>query len=132
MRAITIFGQRSFSTTDSSLKTDFQRHWFSRLCCTLAIMIAAAVPSFSQSLPPDTADDQMGIQSFQSYHGGDIDSVGLSNGTLTLHFPFLSYSQRGKLSLSFNLFYNNQPQHYSEFCVPNANPKNCFNEWGYT
>ena len=82
--------------------------------------------AFSQSYPPTMADDQAGEQAYMSYHGGDIDSVGLTNGTLSLNFPFLSYPQRGKLHLSFNLIYHNGPQHQGQFCVT-ANGKQICN-----
>ena len=71
----------------------------------------------------------MGEQAYQSYHGGDIDSVSLTNGTLSLNFPFLSYPQRGKLNLSFNLMYNNQAQHQGQLCLPA--PAGCKWMWGY-
>ena len=29
----------------------------------------------AQTLPPTTSDDQQGMQPYQSYHGGDIDST---------------------------------------------------------
>src|SRR5579864_6968872 len=84
----------------------------------------------AQSLPPVTSDDQMGEQAYQSYHGGDIDSVSLTTGTLTLNTAFLSYPQRGKLQLDFNLMYNNQPQHQGELCTTPPNSK-CIWMWGY-
>jgi hypothetical protein len=65
-----------------------------------------------QSLPAPTSSAFTGEQPYQSYHGGDIDSINLSNGRLALNFPLLSYPQRGSLHLSFNLMYNNEPQHY--------------------
>jgi hypothetical protein len=38
----------------------------------------------AQTLPPATSDDQMGEQAYQSYHGGDIDSISLTNCTWIL------------------------------------------------
>jgi len=86
----------------------------------------------AQTLPAVTSDDQMGMQPYQSYHGGDIDSISLGTGTLNLNVPFLSYPQRGKLHLSFNLFYNNQWQHQGELCVNIPNPPPCTWYWGWT
>lgn len=60
----------------------------------------------AQSAPPTTANDQMGLTPYQSFHGGDIDLVNLSNRMLTVHAPFLSYPQRGNLKLDFQLLYN--------------------------
>ena len=97
---------------------------------TALICATFLVPSGqAQTLPPVTSDDQMGEQAYQSYHGGDIDSVSLTNGTLSLNLPFLSYPQRGQLHLTFNLMYNNQPQHEGELCLPA--PAGCKWMWVY-
>jgi RHS repeat-associated protein len=69
------------------------------------------------------------MQPYQSYHGGDIDVISLTTGTLNLNVPFLSYPQRGKLHLSFSLLYNNQPQHLGQVCPPHSS---CRWVWGYT
>jgi RHS repeat-associated protein len=106
--------------------------------CLFALLGSlGTVGIFAQTLPPTTADDQMGLQPYQSYHGGDIDHIGLSNGTLSLDFPFLEYSQRGNLNLSFHLYYNNQPEHYAIECIPDPTPNNpnnqkCFFAWNFT
>jgi RHS repeat-associated protein len=95
----------------------------------LLLFSMLSVGTRAQSLPPVTADDQMGLQAYQSYHGGDIDSISLSAGTVTLDFPFLSFPQRGKLELSFNLLYNNKPQHVSQFCPAPPAPPTCIWYW---
>lgn len=51
---------------------------------------------------------ETGLKPFQSYLGGQIDSVNLGNGNLTLHIPLISYPQRGKLQLAFFVRYNNK------------------------
>ncbi len=79
-----------------------------------------------QTLPPTTSDDQQGMQPYQSYHGGDIDSINLSTGMLNLDVPFLSYPQRGSLHLSFNLYYNDSPQHLKQICPQQGT---CVWEW---
>jgi RHS repeat-associated protein len=90
---------------------------------------AISKPVEAQSLPPQTSDDQMGLAPYQSYAGGNIDSIGLSSGTLSINVPFLAYSQRGKLHLSFNLFYNDQSQHQTEYCPTKTS---CIWIWGLT
>jgi hypothetical protein len=96
----------------------------------LILLLSAFLPRLhAQTLPPTTSDDQMGDQAYQSYHGGDIDSVSLTNGTLSLNFPFLSYPQRGALYLGFSLMYNNQSQHQGQLCLPA--PAGCKWWWGY-
>jgi YD repeat-containing protein len=74
----------------------------------------------------------MGMQPYQSYHGGDIDSISLTSGILNLNFPFLSYPQRGKLKMSFDLLYNSSWQHPAELCVPiPGKPPTCTWIWGF-
>jgi RHS repeat-associated protein len=82
----------------------------------------------AQALPATSADDQSGMQPYQSYHGGDIDSIGLSNGMLNLNFLLLTYPQRGKLHLSFDIFYSDAGQHVGEKCVKGT----CAWAWGLT
>jgi RHS repeat-associated protein len=94
----------------------------------LFCFFTAVSPAQAQTLPNPTSDDQMGMQPYQSYHGGDIDVVNLSTGTLNLNMPFLSYPQRGKLHLSFNLYYNNEWQHRGKLCPPHVS---CEWIWGY-
>jgi hypothetical protein len=103
----------------------------SRLYALVAVIGLSSFRLLGQTLPPQSADDQMGLLPYQSYHGGDIDHIGLANGMLNLDFPFLSYSQRGKLHLGFHLYYNNQPQHVGQLCgnVPGSGQK-CYYEWG--
>src|SRR5277367_3627051 len=94
---------------------------------SLAVPIIS-LPAQSQTMPDLTSVDQLGAEPYSALHGGDIDSVGLQNGTLSLHVPILSYPQRGSLKLSFDLMYNNQPQHIGKLCVP---PDPCLWEWGW-
>ena len=49
-----------------------------------------------------------GLDPYGSYHGGDIDSISVINGGLTLHAPVSSYSQRGSLSVDFFLVANSK------------------------
>lgn len=101
------------------------------LLLTVGLVLAVCVGpiALAQSdLPAPTGDDQLGEQYLGAYHGGDIDSVSLTSGTLSLKFPFLSYPQRGKLHLGFSLMYNNQPQHYALHAITHENP---FYQWGY-
>jgi hypothetical protein len=93
------------------------------------LLTVIAIPAHAQTLPPPTSDDQMGLQPYQSYHGGDIDVINLSSGTLNLNLPFLSYPQRGELHFGFNLFYNDQSQHITQYCPPKLN---CTLYWGLT
>jgi YD repeat-containing protein len=51
---------------------------------------------------------EQGIKPYGSYEGGDIDSVSMANGSLTLKIPLISYPQRGgKLHVGYSLYYSN-------------------------
>ena len=102
--------------------------FYTFLSSLLVTIAGLAIGSQAQTLPDLNAFDQNGIQPFASYHGGDIDRIGLSNGTVAIDFPFLSYPQRGSLKLSFSMMYNNQPQHYGKFCV---SPDPCVMQWAW-
>lgn len=84
---------------------------------------------------------EQGIKPYGSYEGGNVDSVNMVNGSLTLNIPLVSYSRRGgKLKLAFRLVYDNpwlQPfatacDEYTKICRTTgynlayiANPSNC-------
>lgn len=51
---------------------------------------------------------EQGMKPYGSYEGGDIDSISMVNGNLTLHIPLISFPQRGgKLKASYSIVYNN-------------------------
>src|SRR5258708_28944902 len=99
---------------------------FFRFAIPLFIICLVTGPATSQTLPNTTAGDQLGELPYVSYHGGDIDAVSLTNGTLSLHVPLLSYAQRGNLQVSYSLKYNNMQQHYGPLCVT---PDPCELDW---
>jgi RHS repeat-associated protein len=68
-----------------------------------------SVSAFAQTLP----DEEQGLRPYGSWHGGDLDSVSLTNGGLVLHIPLATFPQRGNLDLSFSVrFSSKQWQHY--------------------
>ena len=95
-----------------------------------------AIPTRAQDLP----EFEIGLKPFGTYHGGDIDSVSLTNGNLTLHIPLFSYPQRGgKLTKSLAIIYNNKGwrfvttcSHFTGECRTSSlwlkSASNCFNK----
>jgi len=78
-----------------------------RMFCLLwaAILLLSAARSVRAQQDPNF---ETGIEPFKSYHGGNIDTVNLKTGGLTLDIPIISYPQRGgKLHLDFVLHYYN-------------------------
>ena len=56
----------------------------------------------------DIAGNEEGIKPYGAYHGGNIDTISMANGNLTLNIPLISYPQRGgKLHVGFSLVYHN-------------------------
>jgi RHS repeat-associated protein len=58
-----------------------------------------------------------GLKPYGSYHGGDVDSISLTNGNLVVHISIASYPQRGALGYSPRITYNNK----GWYVVPNCN-----------
>jgi RHS repeat-associated protein len=63
---------------------------------------------------------EQGFKLYGSYHGGQIDTVNLQNGHLTVYAPFYSLPQRGgKLKLSYSVHYDNLIGTYMQAtCAP--------------
>ena len=75
-----------------------------KLIIGVVLFIAGNV-SFAQS-----SDDPMmdvGFKPYGSYHGGDLDSINLSNGFLNIHIPVGSFPQRGAIGYTPQIIYNN-------------------------
>ena len=78
----------------------------------LLLALFAAASSYAQTGPAPGVDDLMGMIAYQAYHGGDIDSISLSTGSLALHSPLVSFPQRGgALKEDYAIYYNNNPYH---------------------
>jgi len=72
------------------------------------------------SFAQDNDDIQQGIKAYGTYRGGDIDSVSMTNGNLILKIPLVSFPERGKLHLGFELVYNRQVYTQKTMCQADA------------
>jgi RHS repeat-associated protein len=78
------------------------------------LLTAGLLVASLQLMAQETPDIQRGLQPYGSIKGGDLDSVNMINGNLTLHIPILSYPQRGKsLRLNYNIYYNDKQYHFN-------------------
>ncbi|HEY5027837.1 MAG TPA: hypothetical protein VIK39_05465, partial [Candidatus Angelobacter sp.] len=68
-----------------------------KLCVFVAILMTGIVPAIAQTNP----NEEQGLKPYDSWHGGDLDSVSMTTGGLALHIPLASFPQRGNLNLSF-------------------------------
>src|SRR5947208_15985533 len=75
-----------------------------------ALLLVLAVSLAWAQDPAPAASEPTGYAAYQSFHGGEIDSVGLSNGQLVIDYPLLSYPERGDLPVSFTLQHNGKAQ----------------------
>jgi RHS repeat-associated protein len=93
-----------------------------RLLLLAAAFLAVTSHADGQNLPVD----DRGLKPFASYAGGNLDSVNMANGSLTLHIPFWSYPQRGgKLRLNYFINFTSNLWKTNEFCGPNG----CYARW---
>src|SRR5215467_8179811 len=90
------------------------------------LLIAVSIPVLGQT----NLDEAQGIKPFDSLHGGDLDSVSLTNGSLALHIPLASFPQRGNLDFSFGIYYSSKQWIVATNCVPNGQGgQTCTNKW---
>ena len=75
-----------------------------KLWVLLGVMLAGSFPVLAQINP----NEDQGLKPYDSFHGGDLDSVSLTSGGLSLHIPLASFPQRGNLDLSFMVSFSNK------------------------
>jgi len=90
-------------------------------------VLVIGILMFTKFAVTQATDLAPGLQPYQSYHGGDLDQVNLSNGNLHVRIPLISYPQRGgKLKLDYALEYDGKGLSVQPVCVPNyPGPPDC-------
>src|SRR5258708_15872401 len=88
----------------------FYRLWlFRRRIGTALLALGTFAAATTLAMSQQNPNTDIGSQVAGSYHGGNLDSVSLANGNLSLHIPLISYPQRGKdLSLDLCIRYSNK------------------------
>lgn len=96
-----------------------------RIVLALSLMFMLAV---HQAVSQTTPNVEEGVKPYGAYSGGDIDSIGMSNGTLSLHIPLISYPQRGgKIHFGFSLVYHNPVYAFTDNRAHGVCPlQNCY------
>jgi RHS repeat-associated protein len=85
----------------------------------IAILVLSCAPFSAKG--QTTPDVMQGLTPYQSFHGGDFDSINLSNGNVLLRIPVIDYPQRGGiLKLGFTFVDNSKEASAGELCFPNA------------
>jgi hypothetical protein len=89
----------------------------------LLAILAAVVTVFCGSIFAQTnVNEEQGIKPHDAVHGGDLDSVSLTSGSLLLHIPLVSFPQRGNLDLTFSVFSNTKQWTLVSWCNPSTDP----------
>jgi len=97
-----------------------------KLWFLMAIVLMGGVLALAQTNP----DETQGLKPYDSWHGGDLDTVSLTNGGLVLHIPLLSYPQRGSVGLDFSLTYSSKQWTAMTKCVNNTQGgQTCTSKW---
>jgi len=87
------------------------------LGCLLVVLLSASF--VAAQVEPNL---EQGMKPYGSYHGGDIDTVSLSNGNLRFKVDLMSYPQRGDLRYPIVLTYESKSFALKQkSCVPNTN-----------
>jgi RHS repeat-associated protein len=88
----------------------------------IAMLLASQILALAQS----QYEFDQGMRPFGAYHAGDIDSINLSSGALSVTIPLISYPQRGgKLNLEYALQYNSSSSQAIYGCIQFANTGSC-------
>jgi len=98
------------------------------LSCLSALLCLSTPLLYSQQDPTLVT----GLVPYQSYHGGKIDSINLSNGSLTFQIPLIDYPQvGGKLKLAFGFVWNGKVDVNQPYCTPDDNmgDETCYAWW---
>src|SRR5882672_3765577 len=97
-----------------------------KLWMLVAVILAGSVSVFAQENP----NEAQALKPYDSWHGGDLDSVSLINGGLSMHLPLAAFPQRGNLDLSFMVRFSNKQWHvYSKCTGRDPNHQTCTHNW---
>jgi RHS repeat-associated protein len=111
----------------------FQSHHIcQRICRRLLFLLAVLVLNVVGVESQDLAAFEQGVKPYGAYHGSDIDSISMVNGSLSLRIPLISYPQRGgALKLGFSVIYRNPFYTNTDNCYNNPDPNCVPNKWTY-
>src|SRR5579871_1142472 len=99
-----------------------------KLWVLLGVMLAGSFAAFAQT----NVNEEQGMKPYDSWHGGDLDSVSMTNGGLALHIPLVSFPQRGNLDLGFSVYASSKSWQTRVNAVECANPNDpngCTPQW---
>jgi len=99
-----------------------------KVCTTALLFSVLLLPAITQA--QNNPNEEQGLKPYDSWHGGDLDSVSLTNGGLSLHIPLASFPQRGNVDLSFMVRFSSKQWYVRTHCVNNPRGgQNCTYSW---
>jgi RHS repeat-associated protein len=99
-----------------------------KLWVLLGVMLAGSFSALAQT----NVNEEQGMKPYDSWHGGDLDSISMTNGGMVLHIPLVSFPQRGNLDLSFSVYASSKSWQTRVNAVECANPNDpngCTPQW---
>ncbi|MBZ5489706.1 MAG: hypothetical protein LAO76_02095 [Acidobacteriia bacterium] len=91
-------------TTIATFRIPGIRIKFDHLLLIIAFSLMFCIEGIAQNNP----NEDQGLKPYDTFSGGDLDSVSMTNGGLSLHIPLASFPQRGNLGLSFMISFSNK------------------------
>src|SRR5260370_36769610 len=91
------------------------------LVAVLAIILAGSASAVAQR----KVNEEQGLKPYDSWHGGDLDSISMTNGGLVLHVPLASFPQRGNLDLSFMVRFSSKQWQIRGVCTGQPPNQTC-------
>lgn len=86
-----------------------------RLIAVLATLICCLCLSLTSNAQTNP-NLEIGLKPYGSFEGGNIDSINLTNGNLSIKIPLFSYPQRGSFPANLHLSYNNKNWYVFQWC----------------
>lgn len=90
-----------------------------RLHFAILAVLACAIPHVASAQV--NVNEEQGLKPYESFHGGDLDSVSLTNGSVVHHIPLVCFPQRGSLNLCFEVYSNTKTWQPVNACVSDPN-----------
>jgi RHS repeat-associated protein len=89
---------------------------YKQLIAVIVIFLSGTV--YGQNNP----NEEQALKPYDSWHGGDLDQVSLTDGGLHLDLPLATFPQRGNLDLKFFVRFSNKGWRVKTHCVGRVNP----------
>jgi len=74
-------------------------------------------------------NEEQGLKPYDSWHGGELDHISLTNGGLVLTIPLASFPQRGNLDLSFFIRFSTKQWQAKTTCNGIYPHQTCTTKW---